>query len=331
MNAVTIVMYHYVRPLERSRYPRLKGLDLALFREQLGYVRRHYELITAAELMAAVRRYPGDGSWDLPPNALLLSFDDGYADHFRYVFPLLDELGLQGCFFPPVAAIAARRLLTVNRLHFLLAAVAEPRTLVEEISHQLDVHRARFRLRDARSYYDELAHPSRYDGAEVVFVKRMLQRALPSQLRDELSQQLFAKYVSADEAAFAEELYMSRDQLRQMVRHGMYVGSHGCEHLWLSRLDAAGQAAEIDRALAFLAEIGSATDAWIMCYPHGDFDDKLVSLLRSRGCAAALTTRPAIAIADDDPLKLPRLDTNDLPKRADAPPCRWTRTVAGLA
>ena len=31
----------------------------------------------------------------LPPNAALLTFDDGYRDHYDHVFPMLAESGLQ--------------------------------------------------------------------------------------------------------------------------------------------------------------------------------------------------------------------------------------------
>jgi peptidoglycan/xylan/chitin deacetylase (PgdA/CDA1 family) len=95
----------------------------------------------------------------------------------------------------------------------------------------------------------------------------------------------------------------------------MYIGHHGYEHCWLDSLTQAEQEREIDVGLEFLDIVGSSTDNWIMCYPYGAFDENLLRLLRSRGCAAGLTTRVDLAILEqDDPLLLPRLDTNDLPK-----------------
>ena len=34
---LTIIMYHYIRDLKKSQYPRIKGLDIHLFKEQLEY------------------------------------------------------------------------------------------------------------------------------------------------------------------------------------------------------------------------------------------------------------------------------------------------------
>src|SRR5690554_711940 len=121
---LTIVAYHYVRDLARSRFPALRGLPVERFREQLGYFRQHYNLIRGDDLLAAV----AEGA-PLPPRALLLTFDDGYADHFTHVWPILDDLGLSGCFFPPARPLLEATVLDVNKLHFVLASVANPRVI----------------------------------------------------------------------------------------------------------------------------------------------------------------------------------------------------------
>lgn len=40
MNAdkLTVVMYHYVRDLQNSRYPQIKGCDVRLFKEQIKFL-----------------------------------------------------------------------------------------------------------------------------------------------------------------------------------------------------------------------------------------------------------------------------------------------------
>lgn len=96
MSKLCIVMYHYTRDLQHSRYPRIKGLDVGLFRRQLTFFKEHFTAVTMEEVMEAVE----DGR-ELPENALLLTFDDGYIDHYTYAFPLLEEMGMQGSFFIP--------------------------------------------------------------------------------------------------------------------------------------------------------------------------------------------------------------------------------------
>ena len=120
MTNVTIVMYHYVRDLAHSRYPEIKGLPIDKFKEQIAYLKRHYTPISAYDLMDAV-----ESKSELPPKAVLLTFDDAYRDHFSEVFPVLDKENIAGCFFPPAKCLLESRVLDVNKIHFILACVPD--------------------------------------------------------------------------------------------------------------------------------------------------------------------------------------------------------------
>jgi len=313
-NRCSIIMYHYVRELPYTRYPEIKGLKTSLFKEQLAYMQRYYTFVRGADLIAAA--YEGK---ELPERAAWLTFDDAYADHYENVFPILDELGIEGAFFAPVKAITQHEVLDVNKIHFILASVRDIDGLVKELYHLLDGYREEYHLLSNEHYWRKLAKPNRFDPAEVIFVKRMLQVELPEKLRNILTDRLFCEYVTDDEASFSRELYMNEDQLRCMVRHGMYVGSHGYDHYWLDSLPPAKQADEIDRSLAFLKRIGSDTENWIMNYPYGGYNDTLIDIIRARGCKLAISTEVAVATLDKEhAYTLPRLDTNDLPKDRNA-------------
>src|SRR5271165_318588 len=130
---ITIVMYHYVRDLERSRFPAIKGLSVERFCRQLDYIEARYTPITIEKLQGALE----SGQDDLPANPILLTFDDGYSDHFANVFPLLDARGIQGCFFPPAQAILEHKVLDVNKIQFVLAVVPDAGALLDEVFFSL--------------------------------------------------------------------------------------------------------------------------------------------------------------------------------------------------
>ena len=89
--------------------------------------------------------------------------------------------------------------------------------------------------------------------------------------------------------------------------------------------DAATQASELDESLDFLDRIGVPRDHWTFCYPYGGYNDDTLRLLTERNCKAAFTTRVGLANpAHDSRLLLPRLDTNDLPKSAQAEISPWS-------
>src|SRR5262249_680791 len=128
MSALTIVMYHYVRDLARSRYPGLKALTVDAFEGQLDYIARHYRVTLVRQVLPAVR----DGD-RLPPNACLLTFDDGFLDHFTTVLPRLLARGLTAGFYPPAAAIEGRRLLDTHKIQLILAACDDASKLARRL------------------------------------------------------------------------------------------------------------------------------------------------------------------------------------------------------
>ncbi|MFG6179345.1 polysaccharide deacetylase family protein [Halomonas sp. THAF12] len=324
---LTIVMYHYVRPLRGTRYPTLKALELERFRGQLDFIQRHYRVVSMEEAIAASR-----GDIRLPERALLLTFDDGYRDHHEHVLPLLAARGWKGSFFPPVCAVREGRVLDVNKIHFVLASGVDERRLVDEILTELEAHRDDHDLPDRGELFAAYSRESRYDGPEVTFIKRILQKGLPRALREPLIDRLFKRFVTEDERGFAGELYMGEGELKELHAAGMTIGSHGDRHQWLNTLTPQQQQREIDNSLAFLTNLGVPAQDWVMCYPFGGYDDGLLQLLRARQCALALTVEVGIAdLAHQDPLRLPRLDTNDLPVAADAPPGHWTLSAGALS
>jgi peptidoglycan/xylan/chitin deacetylase (PgdA/CDA1 family) len=302
-------MYHYVRRLDTSRYPRIKALDTDRFVGQVRWARRHHTIVAMEQVLAAL-----DGDAELPPEPLLLTFDDGYRDHYDTVFPVLDDLGVQGSFFPVADAVDRRVVLAANKIHLILASVDDPGVVARSVTQWLDAHRDRYGLATSDRYVAAHARPSRFDDAETVFVKRLLQHVLPERARADVLDHLFARFVGVSEATLAEELYASLAQLRTMHRHGMHVGAHGVRHAWLSKITADDKAAEIDGSLALLERIGVAAGSWTMAYPYGDHDPETVELVAARGCRAAFTIEPTpVDLVGADRLRLPRLDTTDLP------------------
>jgi peptidoglycan/xylan/chitin deacetylase (PgdA/CDA1 family) len=305
----TIVMYHYVRDLERSRFPRIKGLSLERFHRQLDYIQTKYNPVTIQDVLEVQR----SSRKEMPPNPILLTFDDGYIDHFTNVFPLLDARGIQGVFFPPVQAITEGKVLDVNKIQFILASVSDAGALLEQVFRSITEFRSEYDLKTKDEYLAAITEQHRYDLREVTVVKRLLQRDLPEPVRVAIVDRLFIEHVSCDEVTFASELYMSADQIACLRRHGMEIGSHGYSHAWLNDISPNLQATEVDRSLTFLEQVGVRT-RWTICYPYGGFDDSLLEIARARHCSLGFTVEPRVAdLSTDDPLTLPRIDTNDLP------------------
>jgi len=304
---LTIVMYHYIRDLKNSAYPEIKGLDTALFCEQLEYLSRHYTCIDPKDLMSGAK---------LPPRAALLTFDDGYRDHYETVFPLLREHGIKGVFAPVVDACAKGRVLDVNKIHFILASVPNANTLVRAIDAYLVAHNE---LGIRGPEYRASMVKRRFDTIEISYIKDILQKALPLDARIPLIDELFTRHVSADEADFAASLYMNNAELRELREAGMSLSVHGSTHRWFSSLEPEEQEQEICESIRFLEGLGVAEEEISITYPYGDYTDETLAIARRYGIRLGFTVRQACArLPGDERLTLPRFDTNDIPKKRDA-------------
>lgn len=312
MSDLYISMYHYTRDLKHSRYPEIKGLDVNLFREQIAFMKSNFNIVTMEQVLEAISTKE-----KLPEKALLLTFDDGYADNYSVAMPILEEYGVQGSFFIPGKTFTTHQLLDVNKIHYVLAS-ANIYNLVEDLKKEMDYYRGQeFQYASTEELFAKYAVASRFDIKETVFVKQMLQTVLPEKLRNIISSKLFAKYVGVTEEQLAYELYMSEEQIRTMKRHGMFIGIHGYDHYWLGNLPVEQMEKDISLALDALDEFVDRKQ-WVMNYPYGNYNKGVLEYISKQGACLGLTTEVRLADVDkDNSLELPRLDCNDFPPKSD--------------
>ena len=307
MTDLTIVMYHYIRPIIGSEFPGIKGLEIEGFKRQLDFLENNYSIVSSKQVIDKIIK-----NKELPSKACWLTFDDGYKDHYQYVLPELISRNLSGAFFPPRVAIKENKVLDVNSIHHILSCSDDINKLVNDLNDlclQLGMTNEQI-----HTYYKDYGVANRFDNADTIFIKRMLQHVLPEQIRNEITSILLEKIVGISEAKFSSKLYMNIDEVRKLVSSGMYVGSHGSMHYWLYRISSQKQKVDISSSLEFLEEVGAPTSNWIMCYPYGAYNNTTLSLLKEMGASIGITTDFRKANLEiDDPLILPRLDTNDFP------------------
>lgn len=312
MSKLYISMYHYTRDLVHSRYPKIKGLDRTVFRQQIEYMKNYFDVVTMEQVIDAV-----ENRHDLPERALLLTFDDGYVDNYAVAFPILEEYGCQGSFFIPGKTFTTHQLLDVNKIHYILAS-ANIYDLVEDLKREMDYYRgSEYEYASTEDLFQEYAVANRLDVKETVFVKRILQNVLPEKLRNIIASKLFNKYVGVTEEQLAYELYMTEEQIRTMKRHGMFIGIHGYDHYWLGKLPIEQMKQDILMALDSLDQFIDRKH-WVMNFPYGNYNRDVLDYIKEQGACVGLTTEVRVAeVGRDNALELPRLDCNDFPPKSE--------------
>ena len=92
-----ILMYHYISELPADADDIRVGLTVTpqQFYEHINYLNvTNHHTITMTDLDEALRY-----GTSLPENPIILTFDDGYMDHYVTAAPILNQFGLTGTFF----------------------------------------------------------------------------------------------------------------------------------------------------------------------------------------------------------------------------------------
>ena len=311
MAKIYIIMYHYVRNLQSSRYPEIKGLDLELFRQQIAFMKDKFNFISMEDLLEV------NAGKELKNDSVLLTFDDGYIDHYTNVFPILEANGINGFFSMPGKILREKKVLDVNKIHFILAS-GRIEAIKDKVFEQLDHYRGcEFAIPSNEELYQELAQANRFDNQDVIFVKRLLQVKLEERLRNLITDDLFREYIPLSEAAFVDELYMNQDQIRVMQRHGMTFGLHGYDHYWMNHLESDKLKEDVQQALEVFDGVIDRNH-WVCCYPYGSYSDSVIEQIKTMGAVAGISTDvDAYTPGQHDIFKIPRLDTNDMPPKSE--------------
>jgi len=329
MQYLTIIVYHYVRDLENTRYPLIKGLSISKFKGQLDYIQKHYQVVTADEVADFyLNRKP------LPSNPCLLTFDDGLIDHFTNVFPILNERGISGIFFPVAKSILEKCVLDVHKIHFILASVGDYKlpNLLNRIFSLIDNYRNSFKIPSRQKLLIQYQKSSQYkwDRPEISFVKGILQYGLSELINDDIRKKimdiLFQEYVEIPENILAQELYMNIQQLKTMVKNEMTIGGHSYSHPWLDKMAETAVRQEIKQMIDFLKKVYPPLPSRLFFVPpYNSKNNNFLKILREFGFEIGFTNDIGLATLNDNSLLLPRLDTNHLPFSRDAEKFQWTK------
>lgn len=312
MDNINIIMYHYIRKIKGSGYPKIKGLELQDFKKQIEFLMRNFKIISVEDILRAEKL-----KIKLSGSNIALTFDDGYLEHYKNVFPILKKNNISGFFSMPSEIIEKEKILDVNKIHYILASVDEI-ILKEKIFKRLNFYRGReFDIPDNKELYKKLAKETRFDNKDIIFIKRLLQTELDERLRNLIVGELFKEYVAESEKVFCKKLYMSYEQLKEMKKSGMEIGIHAHSHNRLGNMNEEEMKKDINKSLEIFEGLIDKSK-WIMCYPYGSYNKEVIDYIIDKGCIGGLTTEVRTVNLDKDSIyKLPRLDTNDYPPKSN--------------
>ncbi len=260
-----ILCYHHVEP--------------TAFEDQLRHLTRRYHVISLDACCAGLA-----GEAELPPNAAVLTFDDGYEQVYTELYPLLARYQAPATVFVPTTPVDTAQPLWFNRVKAFIRGTD---------ARVVRLGGAEFPIGEDR------------EAAYVAVMRHLNAQGLAA--RD----QMLAELLEGAELP-PERMLRSRpltwEQMRAM--QGLVtIGGHTRSHPYLSRLSRAQAEDEILGSKARLEEM-LGVPVRHFAYPFGSrdsFTEETVEILRAGGFVSALTTRRGACKPGAPMYALPRI------------------------
>ena len=314
-NSINIVAYHYIREIKNSKFKNLRGIEYNFFKKQIKFYKKNFNIISPDDLIEILNKKK---KYNKP--CLLLTFDDGYIDHYKYVFPLLVKEKIKGCFYPPIN-IFRGEVLDVNKIHFILEKCQDTLMLFDVLrlylkkNYNLDINKEKLKKINSISKINPTSIPE-YDDASTILIKKLLQNYLPAKIRRNACNYLFKKFVKIDLKIFSKQLYLNLKQLKEMDKAGMHIGCHGVNNIRWKTWSFKKQLNEIKESKKFFDKKKINTKNFSVCYPYGSYNQNSAKVLEKLGIKFGLTCDHGNFTVNkkSNKYKLPRFDANDFLK-----------------
>jgi peptidoglycan/xylan/chitin deacetylase (PgdA/CDA1 family) len=258
------------------------------FERQVKYFAQHFRPMT----MNAIIQHLEQGI-AFPENAIVFTFDDGYADNYDAA-KILRKYGMAGVFYITAGCIESNESFWVAEIHHLVRKT----------------HRQAIRLRVGdRPMEMALSEESRPDAIRrLTRLLKGVNVATRDAARAELRKQL------DDVPALDSRLMLSWGQLAEMVSMGMEIGGHTMTHCNLP--NAANEEAwnEVSRCKALLEKM-LKIEVRHFAYPNGGsseyYNGRIKDMVRRAGYRSAVTSKAGAVVPGGDPFELRRMRTTE--------------------
>jgi peptidoglycan/xylan/chitin deacetylase (PgdA/CDA1 family) len=303
-----LVTYHYVRD-ETYPYAGIHPVTPARLREQIDMLGRSFDLTSIDQAEAFLL-----GKGDLAGPSVLFTFDDGLREHLHIARNVLEPLGLRGLFFVCSRPIEEGRALAVSKMHWLRSTTPPGEFRAALLDR---IPSARLELDAVAEQAARASYP--YDRSDDVKLKYLMNFVLAhADIDAALSDMLRARGI--DEAEFCRSTYMSENDLRALQQAGHVVGGHSHSHAPLAQLNPAALESDVGRNIGFLERLLGLRPHWFS-YPYGSPAAVPVDtsvLANELGVRLAATLSRGWIYSGHDPMKLNRINTNEVPAFAAA-------------
>ncbi len=301
-----ILMYHRVFDVPEQNDPWSLAVSPAHFEEHVKVLKELTQPVTLQEMAKSTKRAPNG------KKKSVITFDDGYADNYRYARPILEKHKVPATFFVVSGTIDSPREFWWDELEQLVLApddLPEAFNLtLSDKTYQWTVTSAfeRKNLRYDEGVFQIPENKTSISRIDLYFILwQILSHSSSEAKRDALDQ--IGLWKGCPVVARETHLPLRRQELQSMSASALCeIGAHTVSHPLLSALSLQEQSTEIGQGRADLETmIGKPVRSF--SYPHGDHDEHTLSILGKMRFDCACTTVQKPVLKGADPMQLPRM------------------------
>lgn len=246
-NKVVVLNYHRIRPdSATAATPFDDGVFTVKadqFSQQMNWLKRHTRILSENELIDQITTNNYQKS-KCP--SVVITFDDGYQDHYSIAYPILRSLQIPATFFITTEIIGERKLYWWDVVAYLIKKCRKPSIVINGHEYTLQNNRLKIIADIQRQMKGHSRERIRH---HIRFISEAAEMDLPS---DELQ----------------DRELLTQDQIREMAEHHMTMGSHTHSHQALSCLADREHEAELMVSKELLEQTtGQAVQS--VAYPFG--------------------------------------------------------------
>jgi peptidoglycan/xylan/chitin deacetylase (PgdA/CDA1 family) len=248
-----IVVYHGICEKDPLRYNN-SFITRKRFEEHLAFYRKHFHVVSLADYFE--KRFDPDRF------NVCISFDDGYANNYKYVFPLLMQYETPAAFFITGIRDAGRDILW-NDFLGIASKYGPPRLTYKGAEYRKNKYAQYVSEPDGRRFSDLLREGAFENKAGMM---ETLAGSFP-----------FRETPSEDD--YWQQLTV--EQIAEMAANPLVtIGCHGYYHTDLARLSLAEAAAEMRQSQSWLQRVtGQPIKA--LAFPYGSYTREIVSAAKT--------------------------------------------------
>jgi peptidoglycan/xylan/chitin deacetylase (PgdA/CDA1 family) len=278
-SGLTVAVYHRVADPARidDLDPDLVDATPEDFDAQMAYLRQHYRPVGIDEVLRAHRQHRS-----LPPDSVLVTFDDGYRDNHQIALPILRRHGIPALFFITTGYLTDRRLFWWERVSHHIRASAAPE----------------MRLDYPRPEVIDMSTP-----VAKVNAKRRLNRIIKDhyaldleRFLDGVTKACGLSWNEDESRRLGDRALMTWDDVRALRAAGMGIGSHTSSHRVLQTLAPSDLTHEL-RVSREVLEDQLGAQVTTIAYPVGKPVTAFPAVrqaLADAGYELGFTTRPGM-------------------------------------